>query len=141
MASPRKSSRLISSRGHGCFTISPPQLPATATRFPSYGSGRPGLVLRTATKLSSVGFESTGVLTFGLRVRRLNHSATRSIDTLVWTLAFQGNRHQIRSPLLLEVCSFDPKISRSLQILVKEQIFDIASVFLSKLWRYKDLNS
>ena len=79
MASPRKSERLISSRGHGCFTISPPQLPATATRFPSHGSGRPGLVLQTATKLSSVGFEPTAVLTFGLRVRRLNHSATRSV--------------------------------------------------------------
>ena len=79
MASPRKSERLISSRGHGCFTISPPQLPAAATRFPSHGSGRPGLVLRTATKLSSVGFEPTAVLTFGLRVRRLNHSATRSL--------------------------------------------------------------
>ena len=64
MASPRRSERLISSRGHGCFTISPPQLPATATRFPSHGSGRPGLVLRTATKLSSVGFEPTAVLTF-----------------------------------------------------------------------------
>ena len=63
MASPRKSERLISSRGHGCCTISPPQLPATATRFPSHGSGRPGLVLRTATKLSSVGFEPTAVLT------------------------------------------------------------------------------
>ena len=79
MASPRKSERLISSRGHGCFTISPPQLPATATRFPSHGSGRPGLVLRTATKLSSVGFEPTAVLTFGLRVRRLNHWATCSL--------------------------------------------------------------
>ena len=78
MASPRKSERLISSGGHGCFTITPPQLPATATRFPSHGSGRPGLVLQTATKLSSVGFEPTAVLTFGLRVRRLNHSATRS---------------------------------------------------------------
>ena len=78
MASPRKSERLISSRGHGCFTISPPQLPATATIFPSHGSGRPELVLRTATKLSSVGFEPTAVLTFGLRVRRLNYSATRS---------------------------------------------------------------
>ena len=78
MASPQKSDRLISSRGHGCFTISPPQLPATATRFPSHGSGRPGLVLQTATKLSSVGFEPTAVLIFGLRVRRLNHSATRS---------------------------------------------------------------
>ena len=78
MASPRKSERLIFSRGHGCFTISPPQLPATATRFPSHGSGRPGLVLRTATKLSSVGFEPTAVLTFGLRVRRLSHSSTRS---------------------------------------------------------------
>ena len=78
MASPRKSERLISSRGHDYFTISPPQLRATATRFPSYGSGRPGLVLRTATKLSSVGFEPTAVLTFGLRVRCLNHSATRS---------------------------------------------------------------
>ena len=81
MASPRKSERLISSRGHGCFTINPPQLPATATRFPSHGSGRPGLVLRTATKLSSVAFEPTAVLTFGLRVRRLNHSATRSLDS------------------------------------------------------------
>ena len=84
MASPRKSERLISSRGHGCFTISPPQLPATATRFPSHGSGRPGLVLRTATKLSSVGFEPTAVLTFGLRVRRLNHSATRSLMSPVF---------------------------------------------------------
>ena len=37
-----------------------------------------GLELRTATKQSSVGFEPTAVLTFGLRVRRLNHSATRS---------------------------------------------------------------
>ena len=78
MASLRKSERLISSRGHGCFTISPPQLPATATRFPSHGTGRPGLELRTATKLSSAGFEPTAALTFGLRVRRLNHSATRS---------------------------------------------------------------
>ena len=52
--------------------------PPLATRFPSHGSGRPGLVLRTATKLSSVGFEPTAVLTFGLRVRRLNHLATRS---------------------------------------------------------------
>ena len=77
MANPRKSERLISSRGHGCFTISPPQLPATATRFPSHSTGRPGLVLQTATKLSSVGFEPTAVLTFGLRVRCLNHSATR----------------------------------------------------------------
>ena len=83
MASPRKSERLISSRGHGCFTISPPQLPATATRFPSHGSGRPGLVLRTATKLSSVGFEPTAVLTFGLRVRRLNHSATRPVSSSI----------------------------------------------------------
>ena len=49
MASLRKSERLISSRGHGCFTISPPQLPAAATRFTSHGSGRPGLDLRTAT--------------------------------------------------------------------------------------------
>ena len=47
----------------------------TQGRFPSHSSGRPGLVLRTATKLSSVGFEPTAVLTFGLRVRRL---ATRS---------------------------------------------------------------
>ena len=72
MASPRKSERLISSRGHGCYTIGLPQLPATATRFPSHGFGRPGLELRTATKLSSVGFEPTAVLTFGLRVRRHN---------------------------------------------------------------------
>ena len=86
MASPRKSERLISSRDHGCFTISPPQLPATATRVPSHGSGRPGLVLQTATKLSSVGFEPTAVLTFGLRVRRLNHSATRY--TIAFTLFF-----------------------------------------------------
>ena len=71
MASLRKSERLISSRGHGCFTISPLQLPATATRFPSHGSGRPGLELQTATKLSSAGFEPAAVLTFGLRVRRL----------------------------------------------------------------------
>ena len=85
MASPRKSERLISSRGHGCFTISPPQQPATATRFPSHGSGRPGLVLRTATKLSSVGFEPTAVLTFGLRVRRLNHSATRSLSEGIYS--------------------------------------------------------
>ena len=35
----------------------PPQLPAAATRFPSHGSGRPGLELQTATKLSSAGFE------------------------------------------------------------------------------------
>ena len=58
----------------------PPQLPAAATRFPSHGSGRLGLELRTATKLSSVGFEPTAVLTFGLRVRRPNHWATRSHD-------------------------------------------------------------
>ena len=57
MASLRKSERLISSRGHGCFTINPSQPMAAATRFPSHGSGRPGLELRTATKLSSVGFE------------------------------------------------------------------------------------
>ena len=57
----------------------PPQLPAAATKFPSHGSGRPGLELWTATKLSSAGFEPTAVLTFGLRVRRLNHSATRSL--------------------------------------------------------------
>ena len=57
MASLRKSERLISSRGHGCFTINPPQPMATATRFPSHGSGRPGLELWTATKLSSAGFE------------------------------------------------------------------------------------
>ena len=82
VASLRKSERLISSRGHGCVTISPPQLPAAATRFPSHGSGRPGLELRTATKLSSAGFEPTAVLTFGLRVRRLNHSATRSLAVL-----------------------------------------------------------
>ena len=84
MASPRMSERLISSRGHGCFTISPPRLPATATRFPSHGSGRPRLVLRTATKLSSVGFEATAVLTFGLRVRRLGHTLTfweTNVDT------------------------------------------------------------
>ena len=30
-------------------------------------------------QLSSAGFEPTAVLTFGLRVRRLNHSATRSL--------------------------------------------------------------
>ena len=84
MASLRKSQRLISSRGHGCFTISPPQLPAAATRFPSHGSCRPGLELRTATKLSSVGFEPTAVLTFDLRVRRLNHSATRSLMQLIF---------------------------------------------------------
>ena len=78
MASLRKSDRLISSRDYRCFTISPPQLPAAATRFPSHGSGRPKLELRTA-KLSSVGFEPTAVLTFDLRVRRLNHSATRSL--------------------------------------------------------------
>ena len=77
MASLRKSERLISSRGHGCLTISLPQLPAVATRFPSHGTGRPGLELRTATKLSSAGFEPMAVLTFGLRVRRLNHSATQ----------------------------------------------------------------
>ena len=65
VASLRKSERLISSRGHGCFTI------------PSHGSGRPGLELRTATKLSSTGFEPTAALTVGLRVRRLNYSATR----------------------------------------------------------------
>ena len=53
----RKSERLISSSCHGCFTISSPQLPAAATRFPSHGSGRPGLELRAATKLSSAGFE------------------------------------------------------------------------------------
>ena len=82
MASLLKSERLISSRGHGCFTISPPQLPAAATRFPSHGSGRPGRELRTATKLSSAGFEPTDVLTFGLRVRRFNHSATRSPNTI-----------------------------------------------------------
>ena len=34
---------------------------------------------RTATKLCSAGFELTAVLTFGLRVRRLNHSTTRSL--------------------------------------------------------------
>ena len=79
VASPRKSERLISSRGHGCFTITPPQLPATATRLPSHGSGRPGLELRTVTKLSSMGFEHKAVLTFGLRVRRLNHSATHAL--------------------------------------------------------------
>ena len=83
MASLRKSERPISSRGYGCFTISPPQLPAAATRFPSHGSGRPGLELRTATKLSSAGFEPTAILTFGLRVRRLNHSATRSLSTFL----------------------------------------------------------
>ena len=100
MASPRKSERLISSRGHGCFTISPPQLPATATRFPSHGSGRPGLVLRRATKLSSVGFEPKAVLTFGLRVRRLNHSVTHSASCrmktavqAVATLAKQYSAH------------------------------------------------
>ena len=36
--------------------------PAEATRFPSHSSGRPGLELRTATKLSSAGFEPTAVL-------------------------------------------------------------------------------
>ena len=59
---------------------------AAATRhsyqISSHGTGRPGLELRTATKLSSAGFEPTAALTFGLRVRRLNHSATRSLDTL-----------------------------------------------------------
>ena len=57
MASLRKFETRISSRGHGCFTINPPQPMAAATRFPSHGSGRPGLELRTATKLSSVGLE------------------------------------------------------------------------------------
>ena len=79
VATLRKSERLISSKGDGCFTISSPQLPAAATRFPSHGSGRPGLELRTVTKLSSAGFEPTVVLTFGLRVRLLNHSVTRSL--------------------------------------------------------------
>ena len=78
VASLRKFERLISSRGHGYFTISPPQLPAAATRFPLHSSGRSRLELRTATKLSSAGFEPTAVLTFGVGVRRLNHSATRS---------------------------------------------------------------
>ena len=78
MASLRKSERLISSRSHGCLTIGPPQLPVAATRFPSHGTGRPELELRTATKLSSAGFEPTAVLTFGLRFKRLIHSATRS---------------------------------------------------------------
>ena len=82
MASLRKSERLTSRRGHGCFTISPLQLPTAAARFPSHGSGRPGLELWTATKLSSAGFEPTAVLTFGLRVRRLNHSATHSLSSL-----------------------------------------------------------
>ena len=36
--------------------------PAEATRFPSHGSGRPGLELRIATKLFSAGFEPTAVL-------------------------------------------------------------------------------
>ena len=92
VASLRKSERRISSRGHGCLTISPPQLPAAATRFPSHGAGRPGLELRTATKLSSAGFEPTAVLTFGLRVRRLNHSATRSLRYILhftFTLHFK----------------------------------------------------
>ena len=88
MASLRKSERLISSRGHGCLTVSLPQLPPTATTFPSHGSGRPQLELRTATKLSSVGFEPTAILTFGLRVRGLNQSATCSLTIffrqLVW---------------------------------------------------------
>ena len=35
----KKSKRLISSKGHRCFTISPLQLPAAATRFPSHDSG------------------------------------------------------------------------------------------------------
>ena len=78
VASLRKSERLISSRDHGCFTISPPQLPAAATRFPSHGSSRTGLELRTATRLSSAGFEPTAVQTFGLRVRCLNHSDNQS---------------------------------------------------------------
>ena len=49
VANLRKSERLTSGRGHGCFTISPSQLPSAATRFPSYGSGRPRLELRTVT--------------------------------------------------------------------------------------------
>ena len=65
VASLRKSERLISRRDHGCFIISPLQLPAAATRFPSYGSGQPRLELRKATKLSSRGFEPMAVLTFG----------------------------------------------------------------------------
>ena len=106
MASPRKSERLISSRGHGCFTISPPQLPAKATRFPSRGSGRPGLVLRTATKLSGVGFEPTAVLTFGLQVRRLNHSTTRSLNLNLVVLLVVGRR--------LDCCTRAPEMCRYL---------------------------
>ena len=88
MASLRKSERFTSSRGHGCFTISPPQLAAAATRFPSQGSGRPWLELRFATKLSSAGIEPTAVLTFDLRVRRLNHSVTRSLYSATRSLHF-----------------------------------------------------
>ena len=64
---------------------------AAATRFPSHGSGQPGLELRTATKLSSAGFEPTAILTFGLRVRRLNHLATR----------FDGCHHAMAHPNFL----------------------------------------
>ena len=42
VASLRKSERLIFSRGHGCFTISPRQLPAAATRFPPMTLVDPG---------------------------------------------------------------------------------------------------
>ena len=53
VASLTKSERLISGRGHGCFTISSPQLPAAATRFPSHGSCRLGLELRTVTNCAA----------------------------------------------------------------------------------------
>ena len=34
-------------------------------------------------QLSSAGFEPTAGLTFSLRVRRLNHSATRTLDKII----------------------------------------------------------
>ena len=125
MASLRKSERHISSRGHRCFTISPLQLPVAATRFPSHGSGQLGLELRTATKLSSAGFEPMAVLTFGLRVRRLNHTATRSLGAFIpqfakyYSLSYSlQNTTNVVAPIVVDgfiikkIWFFAPRLSR-----------------------------
>ena len=101
VASLRKSERLISSRGHGCFTISPPQLPATATRFPSHGSGRPGLELRTATKLSSAGFEPKAVLTLVCESDALT-TRPRALNIIMYSLQALFSQAQ---NICNEVCS------------------------------------